>query len=239
MPKKYRLTDEIMVYEGVKLHRIQHLTSNRLGGWVQYESNLRHDGKCWIHAEAKVYGDATISDDAQVHDDAVVFESANVHGRSRIHDFAKIYGHARVNDSSVWDSARVFGNAICVDSVLHNQAQIYGRAYIKGSRVQDHVQVFGNIDIVGVHRLCGVAKICRQFDYLQIRGFDYPIVLLNTGMATIGCTTRSIQEWLSLEFNGQNEVTVPTHFNRLREFLAPIFKSYYDRYVLKPGPSVV
>jgi len=69
-----------------------------LGGYIESEENLRHDGDCWVHDVAQVYGpDAivrdnarvrgcawvmgVVEDDAQVDDLVIVAEGARVGGR--------------------------------------------------------------------------------------------------------------------------------------------------------------
>ena len=72
--KKYELTRETKVIDGVELHRIKALNSfgsvekGDLGGWIESEKNLSQDGDAWVgdgweamptHAEgckyAKIY----------------------------------------------------------------------------------------------------------------------------------------------------------------------------------------
>lgn len=45
-----------------------------LGGFLQSETNLSHDGNAWIYDNAMVY------DKARVYDNAKIFNDANVHG---------------------------------------------------------------------------------------------------------------------------------------------------------------
>ena len=64
MERKYKLTDECMQYKGHKLYRIQSLRSfsnvkeGELGGYIESEDNLSHDGMCWVYAEAKVFSNS-------------------------------------------------------------------------------------------------------------------------------------------------------------------------------------
>ena len=54
MSKKYELTEEVMEYEGVILHRIKALKDfgdvkkGDLGGWIKSEENLSQEGLCWV-----------------------------------------------------------------------------------------------------------------------------------------------------------------------------------------------
>jgi len=98
--KKYKLTDETKIASGTTLRRIEALRdfgivkSGDLGGWVESENNLSHNGNCWI------YNDALVSGDAKVFDDARVFGYARVYGNARVFGNARVYGHAWVCDNT-------------------------------------------------------------------------------------------------------------------------------------------
>ena len=80
--KKYELTDETIQHNGRTLYRIRALTNvcdgvkkGDLGGYVEKESNLSHEGRCWIFDDAKVYDDAEIIDNAKVYNNAQVYDN--------------------------------------------------------------------------------------------------------------------------------------------------------------------
>ena len=81
--KKYELTSETKVINGVELHRIKALKSfgnikeGDLGGWVESEKNLSQDGNAWVSGNAKVYDNATVGGNATVSRDAdyIVFKN--------------------------------------------------------------------------------------------------------------------------------------------------------------------
>ena len=62
--KKYELTTDTKIVLGKKLFRIKALVSfgnvkaGDLGGYVERENNLSHEGKAWVSGDAKVFGDA-------------------------------------------------------------------------------------------------------------------------------------------------------------------------------------
>ena len=70
--KKYEMTDEIKIVNGVTLHRIKALISfdsikkGEIGGWLEKEENLDHHGNAWVSGNAWVYDDARVCDDARV-----------------------------------------------------------------------------------------------------------------------------------------------------------------------------
>ena len=55
---KYNFTGEEQTINGVLLKRIQRLSDNKIGGWIEKESNLTHDGDAWVSGDAQVSGDA-------------------------------------------------------------------------------------------------------------------------------------------------------------------------------------
>ena len=115
--KKFEFTGETKtLFDGTVLHRIKALVrieSNAgnikvgdIGGWIEKEDNLSHDGNAWAYEKAEVYGDARVSDNALVYGNARVFGNAWAYGK------AEVYGDARVSDNAlVYGNARVFDNA--------------------------------------------------------------------------------------------------------------------------------
>lgn len=65
--KKYELLkDDTIDCEGITLYRIRALKefgdvkAGDIGGYVESEDNLSHDGDCWIYDDAMVYANARI-----------------------------------------------------------------------------------------------------------------------------------------------------------------------------------
>ena len=81
--KKYELTDETITHCGHTLHRIRALRDfgtikkGDLGGFVESEGNLSHEGDCWVGGDAQVGGNAEVSGNAQVErtSDYIVFKN--------------------------------------------------------------------------------------------------------------------------------------------------------------------
>lgn len=82
--KKYKLTKETREVGGCVLHRIMALRDfgnvkkDDLGGWVESEDNLSHDGNCWICDDAivrnyaEVCGDVIVCGAVEILGDAVI-----------------------------------------------------------------------------------------------------------------------------------------------------------------------
>lgn len=174
MNKKYELTDETKGIGGVTLHRIRALRNiprygvkyGDLGGWIEKENNLSHEGDAWVSGNAEVYGNVWVSGDAWVSDNARVSGNAWVYGD------AEVYGDALVSgDAWVCDNARVSGNA-----EVSGNAWVYGNALVCGNvRVYGDASVSGNAEVSGDARVSGNARVCgnaivdKEADYMTFK----------------------------------------------------------------------
>ena len=91
--KKFELTAEFVTNVfGKKLFRIKALIAfgnvekGELGGFIEKEDNLSHDGNAWVSGNARVYGDAQVSGNALVSGNAQVSGDA---------DYAVVAGFGR------------------------------------------------------------------------------------------------------------------------------------------------
>ena len=112
MNRKYEFTGETRTWTGRTLHRIRavrdfgDVKAGDLGGWIEKESNLSHDGNAMVYGDAEVYGNARVSGNAMVFDDAKVYGNARVYGNAEVCNDARVYGNA-----CVCYNAWVYGNA--------------------------------------------------------------------------------------------------------------------------------
>lgn len=119
-PFKLNPDDEILDQTLVK--------KGELGGYIQKEENLSHEGGCWIF------------DDAEVRDNARVEGNARLVGRSLVRDNAIVKGY-----SCLSASAYVWGNV-----VLDGCTQMKGLVSIGGnSRTNGYVSINGNSQVRG------------------------------------------------------------------------------------------
>ena len=123
-----------------------------LGGYIEKEENLSHEGNCWVYDSAKVYGNASVYEDATIHENALIGGCAEVYGGARIFGYAKVSGCAEVyGDVEVSDHAEVYG-----------KADIYGNATIAGN------SIIGGYDtiMIGYGRFTPNAHISSDFDFI-------------------------------------------------------------------------
>ena len=143
MSKKYEFTDETITVNGITLHRIKALIdfdrfgvkAGDLGGFIEVETNLSHDGNAWVYGDALVYGNALISENAKVFPDALVYGNANIYGNACVSGNALVSGNAKVSEN-----AKVSG-----DAWIYGNAKVSGDAKIKRSNDYACVNGFGSV----------------------------------------------------------------------------------------------
>jgi hypothetical protein len=120
--KKYEITDSCKWIDGRKVCRIRAIrnfplaSAGEVGGFIEHEWNLSHQGNCWVLGDAAVYGQARVQEDAVIMDRAAVYENAKVRGNSCVGGRAKVYGDAVVLD---------WGN-------VFSEAEVHGLAFVDG-----------------------------------------------------------------------------------------------------------
>jgi len=151
MKRKYELTPEYFREDRHMLYRIRALISlpgvkiGALGGFVESEDNLSHEGNCWIDFNGKVFGNAKVYDNARVcgsnrlikniwtldngskvYGDAQIYENATVVDNAKVSGHARVFGHANVGENAlVFGSANISGYAY-----IYDNARVFGDAYI-------------------------------------------------------------------------------------------------------------
>ena len=132
--KKYEITNETHPNKK-NLKRIRALKDfsdvkkGDLGGFIESEKNLSHEGDCWVYGNAAVGWDARVSGNAKVFGDAVVFWDARVSGNAEVSGDASVFDNAKVSEDAV----------VSWHAVVRGEAEVSGNA-----RVWGHSKVFGN-----------------------------------------------------------------------------------------------
>ena len=160
MDKKYEFTDETKEIDGRILHRIvatkDFYRGNRisivmkgdLGGFIESEDNLSHDGGSWVmnnscvYERAHIVGNALVGGGcAHVHGNSLVSEHAYVYGYANIHGYVNISGNATVNGNAhVHEYANICGNAhICENADISSD---YGYAVVSGFGSENRTTTF-------------------------------------------------------------------------------------------------
>lgn len=159
--KKYKiLEDGSIKFRGKSLCRIQALIdfadvkAGDIGGYVESENNLSHEGEAWVYDNAIVCDDARVFHNAKVYWDAKVFDHAKVYYEAKIHGSAEIYGNAKIyGKSNISGDAKIYGNAT-----------VFGAA-----EVCDDAEIYGNAEVYGEAKIYGSAKVSNREDYIVFK----------------------------------------------------------------------
>ena len=92
--KKFEFTGETktisLFFRTATLHRIRAVAEfglvkiGDLGGWIEKEENLSHEGKAWVCGDAEVWGNAKVWGNAEVWGNAKVWGDAKVCGDAEV-----------------------------------------------------------------------------------------------------------------------------------------------------------
>ena len=108
--QKYEFTGETKYIHNCTVRQIRRISGGEVGGWIESDKNLSHEGDCWIGDNAWVFGDALVCGDALVYDNALVCGNAKVFRNSRVFGDALVSGDAKVYGNAIISSnVRVFG----------------------------------------------------------------------------------------------------------------------------------
>ncbi len=174
--KKYELVKEDSITRnGHKLYRIRALTyignpmqpilgalleglysryvyPGDLGGYVESEYNLDHNGTSWVHDNAVVIGNAKIIDNAvvggksEISEDAIIKDDATVDGESRVSGNAIICNKAEVTDSVIKDRCEIKENACIESSTLSGNVHAGYETWIHESALSGNINLMIEIN---------------------------------------------------------------------------------------------
>lgn len=110
--RKYRMTDQSRLIDGVMAYRIQalrdieinfdghsrYVRAGQLGGYISNERNLSHEGLAWVADNACVLQHACVGGDALLEDQAKARNWATIQGSSRLHGTAMVGDRVNVTD---------------------------------------------------------------------------------------------------------------------------------------------
>lgn len=99
--KKYKLGESKayrnkILYRVVAIRDFGDVKAGDVGGWIETERNLCHNGTAWVYNEAIVYGKAQIFRHARIAENAKVFGKAYIAGNAVVRGEAKVSGEAKM-----------------------------------------------------------------------------------------------------------------------------------------------
>ena len=161
MEKKYKLTDETIEFNGVKLHRIEALRDlvcvkkGDKGGFVQSEKNLSQFGNCWIFDDSKAIGNSHVLKNAVLSGNSIICDNAVAS------EFSWIFSHSIVCEKAlISNNARIYYNSV-----------VCGNSYVAGdAKVTDFSRVEGLSEVTGNAEIRD-ALIKKSSDYMVFKNW--------------------------------------------------------------------
>lgn len=235
--KKYELTNESMgLFNSVTVYRIRALRDfadvkkGQLGGFIQHEANLSHEGDAWVYDNARVFDKARVIENARVEGDATVFGAAIIGRSATVGGSANVYNKAIVCDHAwVTDYANVCGMAIIKDeAVVLDRASVEGKALIgRRSRVGGETTVSGEAEIL--------TKSTVKFLYIDAYIRGKARILSKKDVITIGpigSRASTLTAYRSLKPYVEGiEVSTGCFNGPLKAFEYQVFERHRDNYV--------
>lgn len=104
--KKYELLPEDTIeINGTTLYRIKAIRNfatvkvGQLGGYIEKEENLSHDGECWVYDDAKVFGNANICNNTKVFENAMIYSDSQIQDNINVCDDVCVHGEINISGS--------------------------------------------------------------------------------------------------------------------------------------------
>lgn len=212
--KKYEFTGETKEFGNYTLHRIRALVDienivkkGELGGWIEEEENLSHEGNCWVNDGCYVCGGARVYENAHIAAGAKVLYGSEVYGDayicmcSEVAYDSKVYGSAVVGGGSlVINNAEVYGNATIVGgAVVSDGAKVFDAAMVDHGANVNGKAVLSNIAKVSGDVIIVDGDIDSESDFICVGPIGsrraYTTYNLKSGTVCTGCFVGTLEEF--------------------------------------------
>ena len=232
MKKKYKLIkSKLLTGWGNPLFQIKALKDfgvvkkGDLGGVIESEKNLSHDGLAWVFGNGEVSGNGRVSGDGRVSGNGKVSENGQVFGRGVVFENGHLYGDGQVfGNGQVSGYGKVFGNGR-----VYGKGQVYGMGYVFGNgqlfgngRVFEHGQVYGYGMVIDNDWTSRTFHITGSRDTVSLSSYT---------TLTIGGITRTFKEWTKTFKTWGKENGYSSE--QIKEYGASI------KFVISQAPSVI
>lgn len=193
VPTEYFMPRRIVLQRIVAVRSFGSVTKGDIGGWIESDENLSHDGNCWVEDNATVFSEGRVEGNAHVKGCAKVYLGAVICDDATVSGYAKIYKHARVG-----------GKTQILDNVtVRKGAEVKGKAVIKDEvLVSDGAIVSGHVRLDRSLCIRGRSNIEKPTDYLAIGPLP-PYSLYNPGEKS----GKQVEKGLYLVFSKVNNKT--------------------------------
>ena len=126
MEKKYEIIGDGRFKRVKALRDFGDVKKGDIGGIVDNEENLSHDGLCWIYDDSMVTQHAKVMENATVRKNGYIYGDAVVKGDAFVSDNAEVYANAVISGN-----VRIIG-----DSVIEGDANISAPITIKDGSIR-------------------------------------------------------------------------------------------------------
>lgn len=158
--KKYEILNDqskVVSFKGKEytLYRIRALTDiflhgvtkGTLGGWVEHENILSHEGNAWIANESCVGGKTIVQDDAYVSENAMVFGESEIKGQAKVKDSATVY-NTHIHRNVIVSGCATLLAVRLNGSSFHHPLKIGGDVHIQASIIGgSNTVIEGNVHV--------------------------------------------------------------------------------------------
>lgn len=152
-PFKLSPDDEILDQTLVK--------KGELGGYVEKEENLSHEGGCWIFEDAEVRDSGRVEGNARLVGRSLVRDNAIVKGYSCLSASAYVWGNAVLDGCtqmkglvSIGGNSRTNGYvSINGNSQVRGDSVLDGNIFLNGTVVVENAKITNNVHLCGQYRV--------------------------------------------------------------------------------------
>ena len=134
---EYGPSEICVLYRIKALRSFGNIKEGDLGGYIESEDNLSHDGTCWIY------------DDATVLHGGKVYENAQIHDKSSITGNSEIFGDAILYNARIELKTKICGNVKIAN----------GYANIHNSTISGNVTFYGDRNLIAFCNINGDIRI--------------------------------------------------------------------------------
>lgn len=138
---KYRLTDEKMstnlelaAYRIIALRDFGNVKAGDLGGFVESESNLSHDGNCWIDEDSIVVYDSIVRGDAQI-SYSEIWNGSTIEGSATVFDSIISGQSIKISGGNIKEST-INGRDVTIQGGIINKSTINNNVFVDGGVIE-------------------------------------------------------------------------------------------------------
>ncbi len=181
--KKYRLLKDDFRYMDVggRKRKVYHIVYDRyvtnpskdryqvkpgdLGGWIENESCLSHDGECMILGDSVVCGYSRVSDNGLVVDSTVV--DSRVNGDSMVIDRSVLSGNSETRMKAYISNSKLDRSRVTDDVIVMNGSDVKS-CWFAYNLVVDNSKIDSRIYMSAINMYVYHGQLMNMHDYDQI-----------------------------------------------------------------------